>query len=268
MLSLVRDHGLTATFSTNGSRLDILENFASGNFGGRIRAGVSLNEGSVPPELHGFILRHTPMVKGIFRKGSGLPAAMEPYLPNPEIESYVLYADAVTPEDLGTALPFHEFHSELGRLRKEGAGVGGVHCGFLPLHDDSASGKTRCSAGTTKLSILPDGSVYPCYLFFRHRQFLLGNLFTDGFERVWRSPVLGFFRNLEGNPCSRGNCPLHASCRGGCPAVSLLASGDIHAPDPRCMAPSVVPQTRFPRRHRHAGHPSPGPAGPDCDRIL
>jgi radical SAM protein with 4Fe4S-binding SPASM domain len=267
MLSMLRHHGLTATFSTNGSRPDILEDFASGNFGGSIRAGVSLNEESISPELHGFILRYTPMVKGIFRKGAGLPAAMEPYLPHPEIESYVLYADAVAREDLGTALPFHEFHSELGRLQKEGARVGGVHCGFLPLHDDPAHGRTRCSAGTTKLSILPDGSVYPCYLFFRDRRFLLGNIFTDGFDTIWESPVLGFFRTFEGNACPHGECPLHASCRGGCPAVSLLMCGDIQAPDARCVPPSGVQHPRFTHHIPHAGFPSHGPVTEDYDRI-
>jgi radical SAM protein with 4Fe4S-binding SPASM domain len=245
MLSVVRHHGLTATFSTNGSRPDILEDFALGNFGVRIKTGISLNDESIPPELHSFILRHKPMVKGIFRRGTGLSHVMTEFLSHPEIESYVLYSDAVTVEDLKTALPFHEFYPELDKLRKEGIRVEGVHCGFLPLHDEPAFKISRCSAGTTKLSILPDGSVYPCYLFFRNSRFLLGNIFADSLKKIWESSVLGFFRNFSGNACPWEECPLHADCRGGCPAVSLLLGAHIKKPDPRCVPSSTVSHPRL-----------------------
>jgi radical SAM protein with 4Fe4S-binding SPASM domain len=85
--------------------------------------------------------------------------------------------------------------------------------------------------------VLPDGSVFPCYLLFARPEYRLGNLLTDPFARVWHHPRLEFFRTFRGNACTRWECAHHASCHGGCPAVSLLITGDIAAPDPRCVEP-------------------------------
>ena len=105
-------------------------------------------------------------------------------------------------------------------------------CSQLGLEPDSA--KARCPAGAMKLSIMPDGSAYPCYLLFGRPEFRLGNILTDGLNPLLENPILAFFRTFEGNKCLNSECGLHSSCRGGCPAVSLLVSGHIDTPDPRC----------------------------------
>jgi MoaA/NifB/PqqE/SkfB family radical SAM enzyme len=48
----------------------------------------------------------------------------------------------------------------------------------------------RCAGGLRKLSILPDGSVYPCNLFHNNRKFALGNIFRDRFTEIWRHPKI------------------------------------------------------------------------------
>ncbi len=97
------------------------------------------------------------------------------------------------------------------------------------------AGTLLYAAGTAKLSVLPDGSVYPCYLLFSRPEFRLGNLLTDPFVAIWNEPRLEYFRTFRGNTCPRAACEHHATCRGGCPAVSLLVAGDLAAPDPRCL---------------------------------
>jgi radical SAM protein with 4Fe4S-binding SPASM domain len=84
---------------------------------------------------------------------------------------------------------------------------------------------------------MPDGSVYPCNLFFGFEEFLLGNIFTDPFEEIWGHRQLSFFRTFSGNKCPRKDCELHHRCHGGCPAHSYAHFGKRSAPEPRCVPP-------------------------------
>ena len=126
---------------------------------------------------------------------------------------------------------------QLNDIKKRYGNIKGVFCScFIP---DTATNPVleyvRCPAGTTKFSVLPDGSVYPCYLFFRHKEFRLGNIFEDDFSIIRTNPVLNFFREFRGNACPNAGCEIFSLCHGGCPAVSLLINGDLRAPDPRCV---------------------------------
>jgi radical SAM protein with 4Fe4S-binding SPASM domain len=111
-----------------------------------------------------------------------------------------------------------------------------VYCsGFLPdIEHYPELSQTRCPAGTTKLGVMPDGSVYPCNLFFGKKEFFLGNILTDPFESIWSHEVLAFFRSVTENPCLVRHCTVRSECHGGCPAHSLFITGDLAAPDPRC----------------------------------
>jgi radical SAM protein with 4Fe4S-binding SPASM domain len=118
-----------------------------------------------------------------------------------------------------------------------GARVSVVFCsGFLPdLEQYPQLLKARCPAGTTKLGIMPDGSVYPCNLFFGKEEYRLGNILSDPFDAIWRHSALAFFRTFSGNRCPRTSCALHARCHGGCPAHSYARFGKHSAPEPRCV---------------------------------
>ena len=59
------------------------------------------------------------------------------------------------------------------------------------------SAGVRCAGGVRKLSILPDGSVFPCNLFHGFDEFNLGNIFKDDFSVIWNNPVLERFRKYR-----------------------------------------------------------------------
>ena len=149
-----------------------------------------------------------------------------------------IFRDPLSAADLDDCLSYPEFADRLSALRREYPVSEGVVCGgFVPRGAyGGLSRAERCPAGTTKLSVLPDGSVYPCYLLFGRPEFRLGNLVEEPLGSILASPQLAFFRTFPGNVCPRRGCGHHAACRGGCPAVSLLVCGDLAAPDPRCVA--------------------------------
>jgi radical SAM protein with 4Fe4S-binding SPASM domain len=98
---------------------------------------------------------------------------------------------------------------------------------------------TRCAGGVLKLSLLPDGSVFPCNLFHTMSGFYLGNIFRDDFSAIWNHPKLAFFREFRGNNCPREDCSNRIDCTGGCPALSCFHYGAVDGPDIRCMQRSL-----------------------------
>jgi radical SAM protein with 4Fe4S-binding SPASM domain len=93
----------------------------------------------------------------------------------------------------------------------------------------------RCAGGTRKLSVMPDGAVFPCNLFHGFKGFRLGNIFRDSFKDIWSNQRLDFFRSHRENSCSIYACKNHASCTGGCPAHGFYHSGNPQATDIRCL---------------------------------
>ena len=96
----------------------------------------------------------------------------------------------------------------------------------------------RCAGGVKKLSIMPDGTVYPCNLFQHFREFHLGNIITDDVKTIWTSPKLAFFRCRKENRCDMTGCSNFSSCTGGCPAHGYYHAKDLNSPDIRCHPPS------------------------------
>jgi len=87
-----------------------------------------------------------------------------------------------------------------------------------------------CSAGNNALTIMPDGTVYPC----RRLPISIGNVLTDGFFKIWYgSEVLWRLRNPAnlGGKCKE--CDLITQCRG-CRAMAYFTTGDYMAEDPQC----------------------------------
>ncbi len=87
-----------------------------------------------------------------------------------------------------------------------------------------------CSVGVNALSVLHDGTIYPC----RRLPMALGNVLTDSLHDIWyASPELWKVRdpsNLKGR-CS--TCRLVPICRG-CRAMALAVHGDWLEEDPQC----------------------------------
>jgi radical SAM protein with 4Fe4S-binding SPASM domain len=243
LVNAIAARRMRTALSTNGhGDLALLERLED-RFGRvTLRVGVSVNGRETPGFLRDYIARRAPMVKSVCVRNWDLPPAAAEHLARADTEYYLIFRDALAARELGDSIAYPEYRSRLDALRARHPRAAGVACdGFVP---DSAAGdqlrRVRCPAGTTKLAVLPDGSVYPCYLLFSRPEFRLGNLLTDGFAAIWSRPRLEFFRTFSENFCPRRECAYHSACHGGCPAVSLLIAGDLSAPDPRCVPPAVT----------------------------
>jgi radical SAM protein with 4Fe4S-binding SPASM domain len=98
---------------------------------------------------------------------------------------------------------------------------------FAP--DDPTVG-ALCSAGNNALTVMPDGTVYPC----RRLPIPIGNALTDGFFKIWYgSEVLWRIRNPGNLRGKCADCDLLPRCRG-CRAMAYFTTGDYMAGDPQC----------------------------------
>ena len=223
--------GMHVNISSNGRDPDqlaqIMRRFA------RVVVGVSVNDHATLQGLERFLRKHRPVVKTVFSRTAD-HGLIEQVLALAPRRYYLLYRDALGPGELDGSLSFDRFLEEVGS--RYGSRVGVVFCsGFVPDLDQYPQLRmSRCPGGTTKLGILPDGSVYPCNLLFGQGEYLLGNILTDPFDAIWRHRALGFFRTFTGNTCPRTTCVVHATCHGGCPAHSHSHTGSRSAPEPRC----------------------------------
>lgn len=87
-----------------------------------------------------------------------------------------------------------------------------------------------CSIGLDGVTLMPDGDLLAC----RRLPIVIGNLMTDGLDKVWTQSKLlweiGDRSNLQGACCE---CDLTLRC-GGCRAVAYAVTGDYLADDPNC----------------------------------
>jgi len=225
--------GLTVNISSNGTNTGVLEHLLG--IGGSISIGISINDREVLERLAGFVQKNEVVVKSVFHPSMD-GAFIHDILALGPKKFYLIYRDALDRKDLHASVPFHQFVSIIEQ-RFSSSHIGTVFCsGFIPdsVHYPELA-QVRCPAGSTKLGILPDGSVYPCNLFFGKKEFLLGNVLIDPFESIWNHPALAYFRGNAENSCSETTCELHTRCHGGCPAHGFAHTGAVSAPDPRCV---------------------------------
>ena len=228
--------GFRMNISSNGSDPDLLAELSTMDH--ELTLGISINDKETFERLKAFMLKHRPVVKSLCTPSLDQALVRDILALRPK-NYYLLYRDAMDPGDLTDTLPFHRF-LELWRNNYPGELVDLVFCsGFLPDAEQYPELEgVRCPAGTTKLGIMPDGSVYPCNLFFGNEGFRIGNILSDPFHRIWDHPVLSSFRSFSSNACAVTSCEVHASCHGGCPAHGLIHANDLSAPDPRCLSTS------------------------------
>jgi len=95
--------------------------------------------------------------------------------------------------------------------------------------DDPTVG-ALCSAGNNALTIMPDGTVYPC----RRLPIPIGNVLTDGLYKIWYgSDVLWTLRDPKNLKGKCHDCELLTRCRG-CRAMAYFTTGDYMTEDPQC----------------------------------
>lgn len=127
----------------------------------------------------------------------------------------------VSPEELRTA-----YEQVVDWRVKHGWGNTGL---FRPLHnllkEDAGA---ACSIGISGITLMPDGTVYPC----RRLPVPLGNLMHSKLENIWfENDFLNKMRDPASVPAC-ADCEHLALCRG-CRAVAYHA-GDAFGPDPHC----------------------------------
>ena len=101
---------------------------------------------------------------------------------------------------------------------------------FCLIDSEAPDVGAMCSVGANALTIMPDGTIYPC----RRLPIPLGNVMKDSLYEIWySSPILWRVRvpeNLHGRCAS---CELAPVCRG-CRAIALALTGDWLEEDPHC----------------------------------
>lgn len=132
----------------------------------------------------------------------------------------------LSPEELRSAFEgVHQLASQYDRPR-----ILMYRTLFCLVDDQSPYVGAMCSVGVNALSIVHDGTIYPC----RRLPIALGNVLTDSLHDIWfGSPELWKVRdpsNLKGR-CS--NCKHVPICRG-CRAMALAVHGDWLGEDPQC----------------------------------
>lgn len=93
-----------------------------------------------------------------------------------------------------------------------------------------------CECGRLRVSIYPNGDVYPCDFVAGNLNFRAGNVLNQPLAEIWRtSPVLDRFRRRSSSRSAtcRG-CEQVAICTGGCQSLAYLTFGSMDEPDPRC----------------------------------
>ena len=219
--------------SSNGTDIETLSRIFETTE--KTTVGISINDREALEHLAKFVSTHKPVVKTVFNAGMDRQLVEDILALKPK-KFYLLYQDAMGANDLDGTQPFPRFLAAT-RGKFDPLVVDTVYCsGFLPdTKNHPELSNVRCPAGTTKLGVAPDGSVYPCNLFFGRPEFRLGNILTDAFDMIWSNRLLDFFRTFSRNTCPQASCPIHDACHGGCPAHSLIHSGSLSAPEPRCM---------------------------------
>jgi len=233
IIEYAHNKGILLNISSNGTDTEMLAEIISTYK--NITAGVSVNDMAEFERLKDFIKLYRPVAKTVFLNNLNT-ALLNHIISADPSKFYLLYPDAITNKDLLNTIRFPDFLAASKQF--DSPLIETVYCsGFIPDSENYPQlAKTRCAAGTTKLGVMPDGSVYPCNLFFGIREFRLGNLLYDRFETIWEHELLDFFRTSSNNTCPIHNCNIHDKCHGGCPAHSLIHSCNLGSPEPRCIS--------------------------------
>lgn len=223
------ENSMEITISSNGSFPGKIDKFMKNYCEEKIKVGISINS-FASERLLNLIAKYKLLIKTVVTRGFCISEKILNFLKFNEISYYLIYMDAIYKEDLKRTMPFYEFIDFIELQKLKYKKISPVFCkGFI---DSKKS--YRCPAGTEKITIMPDGSVFPCYLFSRFKEFCLGNIFFSSLEEILNSSKLEFFKKFEGNKCVK-KCKIHKICHGGCPAISFIHSGSLDGNDPRCF---------------------------------
>lgn len=246
----VTDAGIMANISTNGSLPHVVDKLSEMNTR-LLNIGFSLHGF---PETHNSLTAadnfskavtgikrmvekgKDPIVKSaLTRENMNEIRKLVQYLKELGVQRYyLLHEDVIGRTDFSLCFSYPEFQKFYTEINNE---LNTVNIGFVAasgFYKYGAGATGKCDAGMNKITVMPDGSVFPCNLFAGFEEFRLGNIFQNSIEKIWGSPILEQFRTSHGNRCKEDTCSHYANCGGGCPAHSYCFYGTIDAADPRC----------------------------------
>jgi radical SAM protein with 4Fe4S-binding SPASM domain len=104
---------------------------------------------------------------------------------------------------------------------------------FLAADDETPY---RCTAGDTLLTVMPDGTLYPC----RRLPIALGNLYHTPLAQLYDAEALRQLRqpHWQGQGCE--DCAVAAVCRGGLRCLAYALHGRLDQADPGCWLASAA----------------------------
>ncbi len=149
---------------------------------------------------------------------------------------YLIHMDLLSPNGQERAAPigYPEFAGFVAGLQAGNPDIEINSVSASCFNGAASSMNIRCAAGTRKVAVMPDGSVFPCNLFHRYPEFRLGNILSDDLSALMENPQLAYFRSFSGNTCPSPDCSNRPACTGGCPAHGYYHFRDTGGRDLRC----------------------------------
>ncbi len=245
---------IMVNISTNGSFPEVMEEFR-GLTPEKINIGISLESSTA--EKHNGMTNSANFDKALSSINSLVSMGLDPIVKTvvnrtvmadiPSITKllkklgvrryYLIHMDMFSKADSHqpSALSYPEFLSFFQEIKLTRTGIEINKVNASCFEKKILPKGVRCAGGVRKLSVMPDGSVYPCNLFQNSPEFNLGNIFNDQFSEIWSSVKLDQFRTFEENGCGMKTCSNSASCTGGCPAHAFCHDYNVHGTDIRCL---------------------------------
>jgi radical SAM protein with 4Fe4S-binding SPASM domain len=252
--------GRSVTLSTNGSTPDMMGRFAALD-PEKFNIGISL-EGSTE-EKHNRLTNSHHFYRAVASVAELVSSGLDPIVKTvvskettADIQDivnllremgvkryYLIHMDLLTRDKTlrKAALSYCDFRDFHEEMKRNNTDMGIFRVNASCFEKESLPEKVRCAGGVRKLSVMPDGSVYPCNLFQQFEEFILGNIFEGNLFTIWANPKLDLFRHCAANSCTIADCPNRSSCTGGCPAHGYYHYGKHLEPDVRCVKSKSFP---------------------------
>ncbi|GAQ94192.1 radical SAM additional 4Fe4S-binding SPASM domain-containing protein [Thermodesulfovibrio aggregans] len=229
LVKLAIDSDIKVTISTNGSFNEKIESLLNIIKNSRLQIGISINN-EIDQSLLDLVKKHKLWIKSVVTKNQPFHKELIEFAKKCGINYYLIYMDALTKKDLELSIPFYEFMELIKELQSQYSGIQPVYCkGFI-----GGDEKYRCPAGIEKITVMPDGSVYPCYLLSSFEEYCIGNIFKNSLQEILMSDNLRIFKTSLNNSCDNKVCKIKKQCRGGCVAHSIIHYTVPYKADPRC----------------------------------
>lgn len=247
------NRGIMVNISTNGSFPEVLKEFR-GLGEEKINIGISLEGSSA--EKHDSLTNAVNFEKAMSSISTLISAGLNPIVKTvvsrttiPDIQAivdllrknrvkryYLIHLDLLSKAHCSqlSAISYQEFLSFYQKIKLTNSGIEINRVNASCFEKRTLPAGVRCAGGVRKLSVMPDGSTYPCNLFLHSPEFKLGNIFIDSFSEIWSSPMLTYFRIFQNNSCGVNGCLNHSYCTGGCPAHAIFHKYDLDVADIRC----------------------------------